>query len=32
VAGIWILLIMTQVKVMNYAASQEEAAPFSSGK
>jgi len=32
VAGIWILLIMTQVKVMNYTASQEEAAPFSSGK
>ena len=32
VAGIWILLIMTQVKVMNYAATQEEAAPFSSGK
>ena len=29
VAGIWILLIMAQVKAMNYAASQEEAAPFS---
>ena len=32
VAGIWILLIMTQVKVMNYAATQEEAAPFSTTK
>jgi preprotein translocase subunit SecG len=28
VAGFWILLIMAQVKVMNFVATQEEAAPF----
>ena len=32
VAAFWILLIMAQVKVMNYAATQEEAAPFSTTK
>lgn len=30
VAGAWILLIMLQVKVMNWSAAQEEAAPFAS--
>ena len=28
VAAVWILLIMFQVKVMNWSATQEEAAPF----
>ena len=31
-AAVWILLIMVQVKVMNYTATREEAAPFATGK